>query len=95
VHVNVAEEGVAARDSAETGSLLTGPPTRASVGVMSSETAGGGFPGGFPSMPGFGDSAAANTDVLDRLAELTERHRSGALSDADYADEKDRLLSGG
>jgi hypothetical protein len=62
---------------------------------MSSETAGGGFPGGFPSMPGFGDSAAANTDVLDRLAELTERHRSGALSDADYADEKDRLLSGG
>ena len=61
---------------------------------MSSETAGGGFPGGFPSMPGFGDTGAADADLLDRLAELTERHQSGALSDADYADEKDRLIRG-
>ena len=45
-------------------------------------------------MPGFGDTATADPDLLDRLAELTERHRAGALSDADYVAEKDRLLRG-
>ncbi len=44
-------------------------------------------------MPGFGDSGAPDGDVLDRLAELTERHHAGALSDAEYAAEKDRLLA--
>ncbi len=61
---------------------------------MSSET-GGGFPGGFPSMPGFGDGASAERDVPDRLQELTERHRAGVLSDAEFELEKDRLLAEG
>jgi hypothetical protein len=46
-------------------------------------------------MPGFGNDASVDGDILDRLEELTERHRSGALSDAEYAAEKDRLLSDG
>jgi hypothetical protein len=54
---------------------------------------GDGFPGGFPSMPGFGGMGSAQADLLDRLEELTERHRTGALSDAEFAAEKDRLLS--
>jgi Short C-terminal domain len=29
----------------------------------------------------------------DRLEELTARHQSGALSDAEYAAERDRLLT--
>jgi hypothetical protein len=62
---------------------------------MSSTIGGGGFPGGFPSMPGFGDGGPPDGDLLDRLEELTERHRSGALTDAEYAAEKDRLLTDG
>ncbi len=62
---------------------------------MSSTIGGGGFPGGFPSMPGFSDGGAPDGDLLDRLAKLTERHQTGALSDADYAAEKDRLLAEG
>jgi hypothetical protein len=69
---------------------------------MSSKIGGGGFPGGFPSMPGFGDreppegdGGSPEGDLLDRLAELTTRHQTGALSDAEYAAEKDRLLTEG
>ncbi len=62
---------------------------------MSSET-GGGFPGGFPSMPGFGDGMTrADADVLDRLQALTERHRAGELDDAEFELEKNRLLAEG
>ena len=46
-------------------------------------------------MPGFGDGTPPETDLLDRLDELTKRHRAGALSDAEYAAEKDRLLTEG
>ncbi len=62
---------------------------------MGSSIGGGGLPGGFPSMPGFGEAGGADGDLLDRLEELTERHASGGLSDAEYAAEKDRLLRGG
>ena len=85
----------AARDQGETGSLLTLRAAGDSFGDMSSTLGGGGFPGGFPSMPGFGDGEPPQTDLLDRLDELTERHRAGALSDAEYAAEKDRLLTEG
>ena len=47
-------------------------------------------------MPGFGDreppegdGGSPEGDLLDRLAELTTRHQTGALSDAEYAAEKD------
>ena len=46
-------------------------------------------------MPGFGDGGRPDGDLLDRLEELTERHRAGALTDAEYAAEKDRLLTDG
>jgi hypothetical protein len=62
---------------------------------MSSTTGGGGFPGGFPSMPGFGGIGPAGGDLLDRLEELAERHRTGALSDAEFEAETARLLSEG
>ncbi len=45
---------------------------------------GGGFPGGFPSMPGFGDADASERELHGRLEELNERHRAGALSDAEF-----------
>ncbi len=61
---------------------------------MSSTIGGDGFSGGFPSTPGFGDGGPPDGDLLDRLEELTERHRSGALTDAGAA-EKDRLLTDG
>ncbi len=94
MHVNVVEEAVAARDQDETRSLLTPGGGAGYRRGMSSETGGGGFPGGFPSMPGFGDAGSADGETPDRLQELVERRRAGALSDADFEREKDRLLTG-
>ena len=85
----------APRDQGETCSLLTPSETGDSFGDMSSTLSGGGFPGGFPSMPGFGGGAPPESDLLDRLEELTERHRAGTISDAQYAAEKNRLLTEG
>ncbi len=62
---------------------------------MGSESGSVGLPGGFPSMPGFGGAAATDGDLRGRLEELTERHRAGAISDAEFECEKARLLAEG
>lgn len=46
-------------------------------------------------MPGFGGAAATDGDLRGRLEELTERHRAGTLSDAEFECEKARLLAEG